>query len=97
MAALRAHGWVCWPNQRERAGRTRASHIGFKGISDVLGFARRVARVRPGTFLAVEFKRPGAALTAEQRAFLALVSQCNGVAVLATSVDDLSAAMGWAR
>ena len=95
LAALRAHGWIAYPVNRERAGRTRASHIGVKGISDVMGFAWHVPGVRAGTVLAVEVKRPGQRPTREQQAWLDLVNGAQGVACWATSVDEVGAALGW--
>jgi len=62
LKVLRLHGVLAWGFQRERAGRARASHIGFKGCPDILGFLPN------GRGLAVEVKRPRENLTVDQRA-----------------------------
>lgn len=51
LGCLRAHGVLCWPMQRERAGYRRASHIGFKGIPDIGGV------LKGGRAVFVEVKR----------------------------------------
>ncbi len=37
MGCLRAYGILCWPQNREKGGRNRAAHYGFKGIPDIGG------------------------------------------------------------
>jgi hypothetical protein len=44
-------------------------------------------------FLAIEVKRPGKQPTPEQIAFLANVTRAGGIAILATSVEDVQAAL----
>jgi hypothetical protein len=47
-----------------------------------------------GRFLAIEVKRPGGKLTLDQTAFLEAVRQNGGIAIVATSVDDVMEGLG---
>lgn len=70
-------------------GSTHEYHIrfGFPGISDILGM------LKDGRLLAVECKRLGQRPTVEQVAFLARVRAGGGVAIVATSVEDVARVM----
>jgi|SRR5262245_13620512 len=82
LALFRAHGLLAWGFQRERAGRRRASHIGFPGCPDVLGY------LPGGRGLAVEIKRPGAPLRPAQAQALDVLGR-HGVATgVLHSVDE---------
>ena len=67
--------------------RRRFIRYAFPGCSDVLG------QMRDGRFLAVECKAPDGKATDAQRAFLELVAENGGVAVLASSIEDVEAAL----
>ncbi len=87
---LAAVGCLAWRNNTgavrgQHKGKARVVHFGHVGSSDILG-------VMPGgRFLAIEVKRRGQAVTREQAAFLALVHQLGGQALVATKVDDVRA------
>lgn len=92
MDYLGARGVFCWPMNRERAGRARASHIGVKGISDIIGIVTPSAETRlgqPGSLVAVEVKRPGERPSPHQEGFLEAIRQCGGIAFVAHSVEDV--------
>lgn len=70
--------------ERENAdGTKRYIAFAFKGCSDIIG------QMKDGRFLAIECKRPGGKVTADQIAFLTNVRRSNGVAFIAWSVDDV--------
>jgi hypothetical protein len=78
------------PNPPGPDGRSRGHRFvqfAFPGCSDVLG------QLVSGHFLAVEVKRPSTKPTPDQAAFLALVAQHGGLAVVARSVDDIARAL----
>lgn len=87
---LHIRGFVAW---RQNQGAASGEHNGKKrffrfcsmpGISDVLGI------IPPeGLFLAVEVKRPGKKPSLEQQMFLDTVRLAGGIAIVATSVDDV--------
>tara|TARA_Y100000004_G_scaffold68047_1_gene76318 strand:+ start:18 stop:359 length:342 start_codon:yes stop_codon:yes gene_type:complete len=53
------------------------------GVSDILG-------VLPcGTFVAIEVKTPKGRLSENQKQFLKDIQECNGIAFVARSVDDV--------
>jgi hypothetical protein len=61
---------------------------GAKGLSDIIGL------VPPsGRLLAVEVKRPGGRLTADQRGFLDAVAAAGGLALVITDARDLAEAL----
>lgn len=55
-----------------------------KGIADVLGI-----RKRDGRFIAVEVKQPGKKPSDDQEIFLDQVRRKGGIAIVATSIDDI--------
>ena len=70
--------------------------MGHKGVSDIVGWktldvSRRTQRA---VFLAVEVKRPGARATEHQMAFLDIVAHAGGIAILASSVDEVRRGLG---
>lgn len=85
---------VAWRNQSgmifgEHKGKRWAVRMGMKGVSDIVGF-----RKSDGKIVCVECKRPGQRLTDAQQRFLRSVHQAGGVAIWATSVEDVRAALG---
>ena len=64
-------------------GSPRVIRFAFKGCSDIIG------QMHDGRFLAIECKRPGKLPTADQWSFLSQVTRGNGVAIVATSIDDV--------
>ena len=66
-------------------GRDRFLRFGFPGCPDILG------QMTDGRLLAIEVKSPSGRATEAQAAFLALVATHGGVAILARSLDDLTA------
>jgi hypothetical protein len=90
LAALRAHpavafAWRANTGSFEVEG--RRVRAGFRGQSDILGM------LCDGRFLALECKRIGERPTPDQEAFLDRVRVNGGVALVATSVDDVMAAL----
>ena len=83
LACLRAHGILCWKQNREKGNWRRASHVGFRGMPDIVG-------VLPGgQAVFVEVKRPGEGLSPYQDgAHRMLVAQGAKVATV-RSVDDI--------
>lgn len=91
---LQARGHFVWRNntgfsKREyttRSGETRTSVLraGIIGSSDIIGAHRET-----GQFIAIEVKRPGNKPTEYQRDFLDRIGECNGIAIVATSLDDV--------
>ena len=87
----------------------RRVRMGHKGVSDIVGFRseylpifrpnhpqapRRPADEKIARFLAIEVKRPGRRATEEQMAFLDAVVRAGGIALIASSVDEVAAALG---
>ena len=80
--------------------------FGFKGVSDIIGLVpgRAIREVSKGVFechphpygrfFAIEVKRPGGRLTANQAAFLAAVRAHGGIAFVAESVEDVRKELG---
>jgi len=99
---LHAHGVVAFGMNRERAGYRRASHIGVKGLPDIMGWvpvwaiartqATNVAGACP---LFIEVKRPGGKLRPAQETFLAMARKDGCVAFKAESPADVAHELGW--
>lgn len=98
-------GVVAWRSNTgafsgEYKGKRRFVRFGIKGGADIIGFRRE--HVNPGwipreyraRFLAIEVKRRGVEPTPAQRSFLDLVRTAGGLAIVATSVDDVRIALG---
>lgn len=82
LRVLQLHRVLAWGVQRERAGRARASHIGFTGLPDITG-------VLPGgRALFLEVKRPNNKATPQQERAMYLL-HCQGAVVsIVRSVED---------
>lgn len=95
---LGARGIVAWRmNSRVfmvpgRGGKERPMRVGAKGMADILAIVpHRVGDGRVvGQACFIEVKRPGAALSAYQRAFRDVVTRAHGVAFVATSAEDVA-------
>jgi len=57
------------------------------GVSDIIGIFK-------GRFLAIEVKKPGGKLTANQAVFLERISREGGIAFVAYGVDDVITRLG---
>ena len=87
LKALRIHPAVVWISRmntgagrlRRRDGTEQWIRFGFPGCSDILG------QLRNGKLLAVEVKRPGGRVSAEQKAFLEHASRYGALAFVARS------------
>ena len=62
--------------------------FGCAGMSDILGL------LNTGKFLAIEVKRPGGKLTPAQEGYLAAIRARQGVAIVARSLEDVTAILG---
>ena len=96
-------GVVAWRNNTgamfgEHKGKRWAVRFGRKGLPDILGFRRTVlgcdyngcVEEASARFLAIEVKRdPKQKPTPEQAAFLDSVRKAGGIALVASSVDDV--------
>jgi hypothetical protein len=85
-------GVVAWRNNTgavsaTHKGRQRFVRFGIKGASDIFGI------LPGGRFLAVECKIGRNKPTNEQEAFLQMVTNQGGVAILAYSLDDIDEAL----
>ena len=96
LQVLAHHPRVAWAHRMQsgagrlvrKGGASQFLRFGFPGCPDVLG------QLRTGQVLAVECKRPSGKTTDEQAAFLRLVADHGGVALVARSADDVVAALG---
>lgn len=99
---LHAHGVMAFGMNREHAGYRRASHIGVKGLPDIMGWvpvwamARMQATNVVGACpLFIEVKRPGGKLRPAQEAFLAMARKDGCVAFKADSPAQVAKELGW--
>lgn len=89
MNYLLINGVFCWRNNtgattyQNSQGRKRMVRYGKVGSADILGL------LKDGRFLAIEVKRPKGKLTKHQEIFLDRVIESNGIAFVATSIDDV--------
>ena len=88
LSFLCGHGFFVWRNNtgayKDASG--RFIRFGKKGSSDIIGMTK------DGHILCVECKREkGGVLSDAQAEFLARVSSCGGVAIVASSLDELKA------
>lgn len=94
LTRLKLQGIYCWrQNQGAISGVSKGKRRFFRfasatGISDIVGLLRPSGRL-----LAVEVKRPGRSLTAEQAAFLATTRDHGGVALCVHSLEELQEAL----
>lgn len=64
--------------------KTRMVKVGKAGSSDIIGVHKDT-----GQFLGVEVKQPGKKPTALQQEFMKAINYYGGIAIVATSVDDV--------
>jgi len=83
LGVFRAYGILAWPMNREKGGRNRAVHVGFKGLLDLGG-------VIPGSGRAifVEVKRPGVVPSPHQVAALRMLAQAGAFVCLVHDVKE---------
>ena len=87
LACLRAHGILCWPQNREKANWRRASHVGFRGLPDIGGI------LRGGQAIQVEVKRPGEDLSRYQVGAHAMLRKQGAAVFTVSSVEDVRRAL----
>jgi hypothetical protein len=91
---LRSVGLEPW---RNNTGATKTAHGSFVRYGKV-GSGDLFALLPPhGRLLSVEVKRPGRKPTDEQVAFMEAVNAAGGLAIVATSVDDVRDALATER
>ena len=91
LAALEIAGIFCWRQNQgtvahaktNRHARRFVRFTSKKGVSDIIGC------LPDGKFLAIEVKRPGGKLTADQEGFLQDVEAHGGVVVVAYCLRDV--------
>ena len=85
MAYLYARRIFCWRNNTGAAKTEdgRFVRFGLPGASDIIGI------LPGGKLIAVECKRTSGKVSPQQQAFLDRVEREGGVAVIATSVEDI--------
>lgn len=91
IAYLNLHPNVAWCVRLNSGVMTiegRLFKASFRGCSDIIG------QLKDGRFLAVEVKRPNRKPTDDQAAFLHKVSSNGGVALVASSIDDVERNIG---
>lgn len=80
------------PSWRMNTGATKIGdrfiRFGSKGLPDIIGI------LPGGRFLAIECKVKKRKPTVEQEAFIGLVNESGGLAIVARSVDDVADAIG---
>lgn len=83
-----------------QGGHERLVRFGVKGLPDILGWqslggplVQPFGEWRLARFLAIEVKRPGEPPSPAQLAFLELLRRAGGIAVVASSVEDVVAAL----
>ena len=68
----------------------RFVRMGHKGVADLIGYWTRYGdQALVARFIAIEVKRPGQKPTPEQTAFLFQVRTAGGIAIIATSTEDV--------
>lgn len=60
-----------------------------KGVADILGIMPKTFDGQAGKFLAIEVKTPRGRLSKQQADFLNMIARNDGIAMVATSVDDV--------
>ncbi len=88
---LRLRGIFAWRNNTtgifDPTRKVFRTFHGLKGVSDVLGL------LDGGRLLAVEVKRPGGKVSAEQAEFIDAVNRRGGLAFVATGIGDVMKAL----
>ena len=88
---LALRGITAWRNNNagiyDPARRRFRTFHGLKGASDILGI------LAGGRFLAVECKMPGGKLSPDQTAFLDMIRERGGLAIVVHNVAELDAAL----
>lgn len=77
---VNTQGVPVWGDKKEFSHFRKAPQA---GISDILGISKK------GVMLAIEVKRPGNKATPDQQDFLDSVGIRGGLAIVATSIDDV--------
>lgn len=86
---LKIRGYLCWRNNSgayvdgDNRGKKRFIRYGLPGSGDIIGC------LKDGRFFSIECKRPGLPPTPLQRDFMFKVQTSNGIAFVASSIDDL--------
>lgn len=83
LGCLRAHGVLCWVQNREKGNWRRASHFGFRGIPDIGGV------LKGGRAVFVEVKRPGKVPNLWQKGAHALLASQGALVFTVTCVEDV--------
>lgn len=91
LSYLNSVGYYVWRNNsgvatnQDKYGHTRMWRAGIKGGSDIIGITPN------GKFIAIEVKRPSTKnnVSLLQEVFLKEIKDKGGVAVVATSLDDI--------
>jgi hypothetical protein len=84
---LKQLGVVCW---RNNVGRKHNLYFGLKGSGDILGITNRLFKKGRGKFLSIEVKDKKGIVSDEQKAFIEMVNQAGGVAIVARGLDNVS-------
>ena len=84
---LLGKGIYAWRDKQAIKKMRRGYFRDATGVSDILGV------LPSGRFLAVEVKTPKGKTSVSQVEFLRRVSACNGVAIIATSIEDVQNAL----
>jgi hypothetical protein len=84
---LKLKGFFVWKNHNvgvySKQAERYISYGGTKGIADIIGICPN------GKLIAIEVKKHGGYATAEQKEFLSLIENFNGIAGLARSIEDV--------
>ena len=83
LAVFRGYGIIAFPANREKGGRNRASHVGFKGLPDICGTIPG-----SGRSFYCEVKRRGAIPSPHQVAALRMLAQAGAFVCLVHDVEE---------
>lgn len=72
-----------------RGGKWTPSPNTTKGVADIIAILNSDNPMLGSIFVAIEVKRPGGKVSADQAAFLAGVNQAGGIGIVAYSVKDV--------
>lgn len=96
IAYLRAHPKVAWAHRFNRGAAIRSDEHGkayYTKFNSCPGFADIHALLKTGRAMYVEVKRPGARPTEDQASFLRASAHYGALAIVATSIEDVEAAL----